>query len=48
LPHIQEGFGTLKMLVLALQFSRCYLTPDPFSIFVTGKGDKRGGLDSAA
>jgi hypothetical protein len=27
------------MLVLALQFSRCYLTPEPNSISVTGKGD---------
>ena|GEM_PF-599092 len=32
-----------KMLVLALQFSRCYLTPDPFSSCATGKGDDEAG-----
>ncbi len=31
------------MLVLALQFSRCYLTPEPFSRDVIGKDDLEAG-----
>ena len=31
------------MLVLALQFSRCYLTPEPFSSDVIGKDDDEAG-----